>query len=157
MQLGIFNAIWSQIDFLVTILLSNLSKPDLASVLMMTGSATTAPRIAMLRRLARAAGDDELADICKGMGKLIGDRNHLSHGIWGWHSSLDGKISAACHFSENADHPIFASDLPKLITLVAQASHDLGNVGRRRVSQMAVADRPRHFYFGPREPFSKQP
>src|ERR1700716_3840608 len=51
-QLGQFNAIWSQVDFLVTVLIGKLANTDMENVLTMTGSATAAPRIAMLKRLA---------------------------------------------------------------------------------------------------------
>jgi hypothetical protein len=156
-ELGLFNAIWSQIDTLVTIMMAKLAKTELGKVIVMTGAATTAPRIAMLRQLAEAAGETDLAKTCRGMGKLIGLRNHLSHGVWGIYWAADGSLTPACHYHGSPEKPIHAIDLPAFIADVAMASQELGKAMCRLLPELAIGERPRKFYFGPGDPNQKPP
>lgn len=153
-QLGYFNAVWSQIDFIVTVLMARLAKIEIGTVITMTGGATTAPRIAMLKQLADEQKAAPIVAVCKAMGKLIGHRNHLSHGVWGQYWAPDGSVTPGCHYHLVPLKPILASDLPSLIDQVSEASHHLGLAMRALMPDLAQ-EGPRNFFFGPGDPNSK--
>lgn len=151
-ELGYFNAVWSQIDVIVTLLLAIYAKTEIADIIDMTGGATTAPRVAMLRKLAARNNDNELVKACKDMKKLIGLRNHLAHGVWGVRVPGGGKPPvASCHYHGEPHSPFDASRLGAAIDLASEASHALGKV-LRRLTKKPGPDHSHMFYFGEEEP-----
>lgn len=161
-ELGRFCVVWSQIDTLVTLLMAELTKTDAHSIDIMTGQATTSPRVNMLQKLAKARSTDHnmkvLADICEKMGGLLEKRNHLMHGLWAIYWADNGDTQAASHYSRRRDKPIMASQLVEVTDAAAEFSANLGKI-LRAISPILADDPgpPRSFFFGPGDPAKKKP
>jgi hypothetical protein len=133
-ELGLFCVVWSQIDMLITMLLTNLSGAPSVDVIAMTASATTAPRLAMLERIvgrirkdeaianpypsevakARDATLKQIADTCKKLHGLAERRNHLMHGFWGHFHPPRGGETVGSHYDRYRDNPIMVGTLSRL-------------------------------------------
>ncbi|MCX7362897.1 MAG: hypothetical protein NTV97_13710 [Alphaproteobacteria bacterium] len=161
-ELGLFCVVWSQIDTLITLLLVHFSRADMAAIEVMTGQATTAPRVNMLRKLAKRNPQSPAAvrivALCEEMGGLLEDRNHLMHGLWAIHWADNGDTEAASDFNKRRDQPIFASRLPTLTDKAARFSSELGLCHRVLVPDPpGTAGPPRSVFFGKGDPAKKKP
>src|SRR5437763_515993 len=103
-DLGRLSAAWSQVDFMLAVLIAFVTATELKSMFLFLESATTGVRLAMLRKIAKDIPHEEgkvnAKRICERLGKLIERRNHVVHGMWGYHHE-NQKLSAACHNGRN--------------------------------------------------------
>ncbi len=154
--LGVFCAIWSQIDYFSGLTIAGLLKTEIAAAEMFMENMTTGPRINFLRRLSSKIGDDDLKtsvkSFCKDMGALIDDRNHLLHGMWGWQTAKEPKdMVAASFYPKRSDAPIAASELLVLCNRAAEQSHAIVKIQRAVYGidlAPAPGEKPPGFYFG---------
>jgi hypothetical protein len=160
-ELGLFCAVWSQVDTLITFLLSHFSEADFRAIETMTGQATTTPRVNMLKKLAKASGEPaalRLVEICAEMGGLLEDRNHLMHGLWAIYWAANGDTQAGSDYNKRRMQPIMAARLPKLTDQAAKFSAELGAAARALIPAFRTpVPPPRTVYFGPGDPATKKP
>lgn len=118
-QLGVLSAVWGQIDYLISMSLSMIMGMDPVKVEELLDKQMTGARIAQLRKQLPKIKDEEIrktaTTFCKNMGGLIGKRNHITHGLWGWRVDLITKKGRrASFFLREKDKPIFVDDLSAL-------------------------------------------
>jgi len=158
---GLFNAVWSQIDFFTGMAIAGLLKTEFASATMFMDNMTTGPRINLMRRLIpRIEGDPHkilAKQFCTDMGGLIEKRNHLLHGMWGW-TKPDGatEFVSACHYDKKNENPIFASEIPALYERAAKQTHVIVQVQAHIFKHPEMVSKPGapapSFFFGPGPP-----
>ena len=150
-ELGLFCAVWSQIDMQITMLLTHLSGAPSVDVIAMTGAATTSPRITMLERIIKRLRKDEanadpkpsdaatahdavleqILQACKKLHGLAEDRNHLMHGFWSsFHPPRSGE-TVGSYYDKRRDDPIMVSKLPGLTDKAALISSQLDHAWHR--------------------------
>jgi hypothetical protein len=98
-ELGLFCVVWSQIDMLITMLLTNLSGAPSVDVIAMTASATTAPRLAMVERI---------------VGRIRKDEATAMYGFWGHFHPPRGGETVGSHYDRYRDNPIMVGTLSSL-------------------------------------------
>jgi hypothetical protein len=133
--LGVFCAIWSQIDYFAGLTIAGLLKTPIGAAETFMENMTTGPRINMLRRLSARIEDEEHKKLaktfCTDMSPLIEDRNHLLHGMWGWHTAKDPKdMFAASHYAKRDGKPIAASKLLVLCNRASTQTHVIVKIQR---------------------------
>lgn len=129
-DLGRVTAILSQIDFLLTEVLSSASKTPAWAAYIFTDKATMSAKIGMLERLLGGLQDADLKKsgkkIVKALHRINDDRNLLFHGMWAHH--LDPRTERgwpACIWQNKK--PIRPSDLPEIAARAAWISRQLGD------------------------------
>jgi len=155
--LGVFCAIWSQIDYFAGLTIAKLLKTPIGSAEMFMENMTTGPRINFLRRLSSKIEDENTKKaakaFCKDMGALIDDRNHLLHGMWGWRTAKDPKdMFAASYYPKRGDEPIAAAKLLTLCNRAAEQSHAIVKIQRAvfgiDLEPSSDGEQLPNFYFG---------
>jgi hypothetical protein len=103
-ELGTFATLWSQVDWLMIMLVTFITKTDFAHVELMMENMTTGPRVNLLKKLCANSPDETDKAIVKLLSDnsgLIEDRNHIIHGLWGieW-GEPDWNPKAACFYQK---------------------------------------------------------
>ncbi len=132
-ELGRFTAVFSQVDFLLNEAISALTKTPWWAMSLMLESATTGPKVNMLKKILPQIKDKEAkrlsTDVYERMLKLIDKRNHVIHGMWAQQMITAQKtVKPACVFMRNKDAPIYTEDLRKLADKGARVSRSLGDL-----------------------------
>jgi hypothetical protein len=159
-ELGTFTAIWSQIDWIIMMMVSSLAKTDIKPVLLMIETMTTGPRVNLLKKLCQDDPNDTKAAIkklCENNSGLIEERNHIIHGVWGieWNYSTNA-TKAACYFPKKKRKHIYAEKLIELSQRAADFSRCLGEL-LEQISPYVSGEKPRPFFFGDGPPPNHQP
>jgi len=115
---------------------------------MMTGS-----RLSLLRRQLDEFKDPETRKLAETfvekMGKVLGKRNHITHGIWGYYfEPVKNELHKACYFARDKEQPIFAKDLKKLADECMIEAKRLSTILTLLNPVAPVVERPRRFFFG---------
>jgi hypothetical protein len=130
-ELGRLMAAWSQIDFLIILAIAAVTKTEVGWMLTFCENMMSGARVNLLRRILPNMPSDEARtfaeSLCSRLGKLIGRRNHLIHGIWGIHVDREKKTRhPACHDGHNPAAPIYAAELPDLRKRAIAETRQLG-------------------------------
>jgi hypothetical protein len=155
MELGRFFALWGQMDLMICMALSQLTNCTLPATLAFVGATTTGPKLTLLQR--QKVRDQETAahlkQTCKRIARLLDDRNHFAHGMWGIHTDDKRVQRAACYFPrESVDDPLYADRLPKLCDDVAVITRDLGKLMSLLNPEYHQRDTSIQFYFSSHAP-----
>lgn len=158
-ELGTFTAIWSQIDWIVMLMISRLAKVELGPLQLMVETMTTGPRVGLLTKLCQqnpSPTTKQIAKLCKKNGGLIEHRNHVIHGLWcvRWEEGID--LSASCLYSKGGREAIPATKLQELSNRAAKFSNALGEHLKELIPTMKVGAKPRLFLFGKGAPHRRQ-
>jgi hypothetical protein len=118
-ELGRFTAVFSQVDYLLNEAISALTKTPWWAMSLMLESATTGPKVNMLKKILPEIRDKEAkrlaSDAYDRLVKLIDKRNHVIHGMWARQLVTPQKtVKPACIFMRNKDAPVFTDELHKL-------------------------------------------
>jgi hypothetical protein len=156
-ELGRFCALWSQMDMLICLALSLLTDCDLKATLAFLGATTTGPKLNLLRQQETQTNDPDIANmisaICREIARLVDDRNHIVHGIWGMHTDDKGKARAGSFFPrKGVDAPLYADRLKDLCERVADVTRDLGKLLSKLNKNFLQQDDPKVFWFSSRPP-----
>jgi hypothetical protein len=162
-ELGTFSVIWSQVDWLMMLMIGNMLGLDIAKAITVMESMTTGPRIGLLTKLCLQDIENPvkraIKKVCDDNGGLIEDRNHIIHGLWAIH--CDAKMQnpkAASLYQKRNRKPIFAEKLPILSNRAAEFSRLLSEkLEELDPSFRQIAPRPRSFYFGEDSPEDNAP
>ena len=142
-ELGRFTATFSQVDFLLNEAIGLITKTPWWAMALMLESATTGPKLNMLRKCLSDIADKEskrlAKDACDRMQRLIEKRNHVVHGMWARRvnppepgkNPNDRTSRPVCMFWRYKDSPVEASDLRKLTNRAAKVSRLLGDLNNR--------------------------
>jgi hypothetical protein len=134
--IGLFTAIWSQIDSQIELCVAKLLDVPLSGAAILMEAMTTGPRVNLFGRLARERIADEAIKkvakkFCADMSALIDKRNHIMHGMWGFHVDQQKKTTIpAASYSKYRGSPILITDMPKIIADVARQTHAIAAVYR---------------------------
>jgi hypothetical protein len=114
-ELGTFTAIWSQVDWIIMMIVCHLTKTEMGSLQLVMESMTTGPRVNLLKKLCQDRPNDikkAITKVCDDNSGLIEDRNHILHGLWAieWDCGT-GTTEPACLFQKNRRKPIYAKKL----------------------------------------------
>lgn len=156
-ELGTFTAIWSQIDWMLIMAISFVSKIEMPTVLIITDTMTTGPRVGLLSKLCKKEPATStmkmIGKLCDDNGGLIEDRNHIMHGLWAVHFDRDsGVLDAACHFHKGQRADISVSKLKTLSDRAAKLSNGLGKAISELAPLFATNSAPMTFYVGKGDP-----
>jgi hypothetical protein len=156
-ELGRFSALWSQMDMLICLVLSMLTGCDLKATLAFLGATTTGPKLNLLRQQETETDDPEITNliksICKEIGRVVDDRNHIVHGIWGMHTDDKGKSRAGSYFPrKGVDAPLYADQLTDLCERVADITRDLGKLLSQVNKDFPQQNDPKVFWFSSHPP-----
>jgi hypothetical protein len=151
-ELGTFTAIWSQIDWIMFMMIGQLAKVEYKTLNMMMEGMTTGPRVKLLKRLCQENPSDAakgVTKLCNDNGGLIEDRNHIIHGLWAvdWNYAT-GETKAGCLFQKGKRLPISAQKLQELSNRAARFSNGLGNYMAKITPVVGIGEKPRLFLFG---------
>jgi hypothetical protein len=133
-HLGLFTAIWSQIDSLMESCIGMMLKAPGEALATLMESYTSGPKLNLFWRMARGKiADDETKEIAKkfysGVSPLIDKRNHIVHGVWGFRLDDEKKEKIpSCHYWKRKDDPIDADELLDLAKQAAKWSHEIYKV-----------------------------
>jgi hypothetical protein len=85
-ELGLYCAVWSQLDYMVATIIARLEGVSLGVVIEETKRMTADPLFKKLKRVAtnssNMAARRIIEDICDEIIHAIKHRNHLMHGMW---------------------------------------------------------------------------
>jgi hypothetical protein len=131
--LGKLTATWAQIDHSVTELIAILLDMPAFAVTTLLETATSGVLINRLRSLSAMIEDDEerkqIKEFCTRMGGLIEKRNHITHGMWGWHiETPQQRVRPMCHYPKAREKPIHVNELADILSRVIAESHKAKNI-----------------------------
>ena len=167
-ELGVFVAIWGQIDFLLyqilTLLISSNSKFGGAYIRIMSESLTTGPRVNLVRRFCELDRSDKtkkkICNLLKKHAGLIKDRNNIIHGVWGiaWGAS-DSDVHAASAYQADEKPPLKAEKIEVLANRAAEFANELFFLHQELVDIKWQGSIPHRLFFGqgPRDPADRPP
>jgi hypothetical protein len=130
-DLGRFFALWGQMDLMICMVLSLLTNCTLPAPLTFLGGSTTGPKLNLLQRqkVRNEGTAAHLKQTCSRIGKLLDDRNHIAHGMWGIHTDDRGAERAGSYFPRRGvDDPLYTDRLSELCEDVASITRDLGKL-----------------------------
>ncbi len=154
-DLGRFFALWGQMDLMICMVLSLITGCTLPAALAFVGGSTTGPKLTLLQRQKLEDADTaaHLKQTCKRIAKLLDDRNHIAHGMWGIHTDSEGQAKAGSYFPRSGvDAPLFADRLSDLCEAVAVVTRDLGKLMSLLNPAYRQRDRPIRFWFSSHAP-----
>jgi hypothetical protein len=154
-DLGRFFALWGQMDLMICMVLSLMTDCPLPATLTFVGGSTTGPKLSLLQRQKLQDKDTaaHLKKSCAGIARLLDDRNHIAHGMWGIHTDGEGRAVTASFFPRTGvDTPLYADRLPELCEAVAAVTRDLGKLMSLLNSAYRQRERSIQFYFSSRAP-----
>jgi hypothetical protein len=126
--LGRFAVIFGQIDHYLTHLLCHLLYLDIPAGYQAMETMTTGVKVNALRKSLPRIEDDETRrrakEFVENIGGLIERRNHMLHGIWGWHIRDDGTLKPGCHFAK-AKGPLYPEKLEEYANGAAKLSYEI--------------------------------
>lgn len=130
-DLGKFYAVWSQVDFLICVLVSRILKVEAGIGATFMDTMTTGARLDLLRRNLDDVEDksnlEKTKKLCNSLASLVDQRNHATHGMWGTYVAPDTKNErAAAFFGKKGFKPLFASELAELTRRSIQKTRELG-------------------------------
>jgi hypothetical protein len=133
-KIGVFVAMWGQIDVNLALCTAKLLQAPINSVELLMETMTTGPRLNLFRRLAKEHITDEdiketAAQFASGLDRLIQKRNHILHGMWGYWVDQEHRrtIPAANHSRYGV---LFIGDLPEILANVATHTQLIAKVFR---------------------------
>lgn len=162
-ELGTFTALWSQLDWIIMLMVSHLAKIELGTLQLMMESMTTGPRVGLLQKLCKKnpnPTNDRIYKLCTKNGGLIEDRNHIIHGLWAveWHANSTKDAQAACLFQKGGRNHIPATKLKTLSDRAANFSSELGEcLAGLQPNPVFLAPNPSLFLFGKQSPGNTPP
>jgi hypothetical protein len=126
--LGRLAVIFGQIDFLMTGIISHLLYIDTMAGFTQMDDVTSGRKLGILRknlyRVKNLEARTLLEQFDDAMGGLVERRNHVFHGIWGWHLK-DGKSRPGCYYPKKKDVTVYPEKLAEYGRLLAQQAHAL--------------------------------
>lgn len=130
-DLGKFYAVWSQIDFLLCVLVSRILKVESGIGGAFMDTMTTGARLDLLRRHLDDIKDKSAAEgvkkCCNSLASLVDQRNHATHGVWGTYVDPETKSErAAAFFGKKGFKPLYASELAELTRRATQKTREFG-------------------------------
>lgn len=134
-QLGMFAAIWGQIDFLLSLSIAALLKTDFNAAETLMGSMTTGPRLGLFNKLIREKIEDEdirkvSKEFSETLGSIIDGRNYIMHGMWGEVISNNKSIGAGVRHPKQRNITM-ASDMPAMILKASKATHLIAKLANK--------------------------
>jgi hypothetical protein len=152
-ELGTFAAIWSQVDWLLMMIISRIAKMDGATAQTFMEHTTTGPRVGLLTKLCQADPNDAIKKQIKKLydknGGLIEDRNHIVHGLWAVHwDHSTGRTEAACNYRRGGRPHIRVGKLVTLSNRAAKFSNGLGALLWHFIPDVPRGEAPNQFFFG---------
>ena len=132
-ELGRFQAIFSQVDFLLNEAISALTETPWWAMSIMLETATTGTKLNMLRKILPDVKDKVARHLASEatslLSRIIERRNHVVHGMWARQLVTPQKaVKVACHFQRHKDNPVFPEELRKLSDKGAKATRYLGDL-----------------------------
>jgi hypothetical protein len=128
--LGQFTAMWGQIDEMMLVCIAVMLKIDVAAAAQLSEGQTSGPRLNKLYELTKTHSNGKIAIKAKKVfsiiSPLITKRNHLMHGMWGYHRSESGTVPA-CRYSK-VNTPIPAPDVLKIMASTAAATKEMAQL-----------------------------
>jgi hypothetical protein len=130
LDLGRVTAILSQIDSLLTEVLSSASKTPAWAVYIFAEKATMSAKIAMLDNILGGLSEADAKrtgkKLVKALHRVNDDRNILFHGMWAYHMNPNTKRGfPACIWQKKT--PIRPAELPEVAERAALVSRQLGD------------------------------
>lgn len=162
-ELGRFTATWSQIDFLLTQIVTTVCNTDPMIMLnVFLDNSTTGALLNTLRKLnpylPNAQAKTLAQEITNKLGSLLDRRNHLIHGIWGLYWDFEkNKLKPACHYQRNAGKQIYAKEIASLADSAAKESLRVAGLLRIILPLFALGPRPFVFVGGDVPPGMSMP
>lgn len=124
--LGRFAVIFGQIDFYLTEVLSHLLYVDTRAGYQMMENITTGRKVGTLNknlfRIKDATAKAAAKKFTKEVGGLVERRNHMFHGMWGWHFT-GGKFKPGCNYPKNKDVTIYPEKIAVYANHAAEQSY----------------------------------
>jgi hypothetical protein len=154
-DLGRFSALWGQMDLMICMVLSLLTNCSLPATLTFVGGSTTGPKLNLLQRQKVESKETaaHLKQTCARIGRLLEDRNHIAHGMWGMHTDDKGVGRAGSFFPRRGvDDPLCADRLSELCEDVAIITRDLGKLMSLLNPKYRQQKRSIVFYFSSHAP-----
>jgi hypothetical protein len=158
-ELGTFTAIWSQIDWIIMMMIAQILKTEIGHVQLMLETMTTGPRVNLLKKLCQDDNEIQksIRKLCEDQGGLIEDRNHIVHGLWAIHWDYPtGVTTPSCLYQRGKRDPIPAEKLKVLSNRAARFSNRLGNL-LKQMNPAWTGNPPRPFFFGAGSPEGYEP
>jgi hypothetical protein len=157
-ELGRLTSAWSQIDFMLVLVVAVITKTEIGWMMTFCDNMMSGGRINLFRKLIVHIESDETRKLatalCERLGKLVGQRNHIVHGLWGYHINQEKKKQyPACHNGANPQAPIYAATLPDLRKRVIAETRQIGLILRTlSPKDFNRGVPPEKFLFGPGPP-----
>lgn len=132
-KLGLFTALYSQIDYLLIVLISHLTQAPIDDLTTIVDGTTLGTKLNIFRRLSRnlewTTAHGQMKELEQKLGSVIEKRNHVIHGIWAQHIILEQKsVKVGCYFNKSSKNTVFPDDLDALITQGASITRLIGNL-----------------------------
>ena len=123
--LGRITAIWAQVDLMVDKLLSLVHDLNPVQFRMLVGDKMVGSKLNLLEQSLILIEDgprhDSIEKFVKLATAVLSERNHATHGVWGWRIQGKKEFIAARH-SRTPGKPLRATKLKKLESTVANVS-----------------------------------
>ncbi len=158
LELGRMSAIWGQIDHTLLNTVSELIALDLAAGITVMGEMTTGQLVGMLRKTRHRISSKEIRDLakqfCEDMGSLIDARNHIMHGIWGWHlpGKSPKKARPACMYAKKPTKPLYPEKITEIANKAAEQTFIIHKIWCHVADSELPSDANPKFYFGQHKP-----
>lgn len=155
-QLGRLAAIWGQMDWLLTLSIAGTLGIAAVKCETILDKMPTAGKVARLKSLSAHMKDEENRRqsilFCKQVESVLGQRNHLTHGVWVLFSP-DGlkPYKPACYFPTNKKAMIRATELPRIADRTVEVTNLLASLFSRAnglEEATGVPDQNRRVYMG---------
>lgn len=125
---GRITLMWGHIDSAIDLILDHIHRFQHGQFEVFVNNATVGTKIAILKKsvpyIKRQDARDAVEAAIAAVEPLLPDRNHITHGQWGWHwTPATNYLTPAASYERRKEQPFFARDLPKLHNKIAAAGH----------------------------------
>jgi len=159
-QIGVFVAIWSQIELFLVDCTAKMLGISQAPAIILTDGTTAGPKFALFCKLAKLRIKDAetlaaLAEFRKEIGFLLEKRNHMMHGTWGlWVSDDYKREVAGAWYPKGVKRELLIDELSDLIFRASKQTHNIVKIRQHLYGQSWdwKAENPPTFRFSKSEP-----
>jgi hypothetical protein len=163
--IGEFTVVWGQIDFLLSMCIAKVIGAEPGAAYALMENMTTGPRLNMFYKYAKERIEDsdiklKVTKFNKGLSPLIDKRNHLMHGVWGFHIAGGNTptFTKASFYVKTRNTPLFVDDLPKMIKAAKEQSHIINAISHHLFDKgPADPATEEDFFFGTSPPTEMLP
>lgn len=132
-ELGRFSAVFSQVDYLLSVAISMTTKTPFWAMQVMLDNATSGTKINMFRKIVPKIEDKKAKEIAKDaldrLNKIVQPRNYIMHGLWAQVADFSAKkVRPGCTTIGMNPDVVWPEELRKLSNKGAKISRLLGDL-----------------------------